>query len=81
MPKMESDKLLFPEARKAKGFGDLIKVIEGSPSRATLEALGMKITFAWMIEEGEKRSSQSRDQKKVANRPVQWTFRKSYLTL
>lgn len=55
MPKIESDKLLFPEMEKKEGFGNLIKVLEGSQSRATLEALGTEITFGWTTINGQKK--------------------------
>jgi hypothetical protein len=54
MPKIEGKKL-FPEMGKEKGFGDLIHVILGSPRRATIEAIGVEITFAWVIEDGKKK--------------------------
>lgn|GEM_PF-1608028 len=49
------NKNLFPEMEEKKGFGNLIKVIEGSPNRATLEALGMEITFGWTTIDGKKK--------------------------
>ncbi len=54
MAKLEK-KMLFPEAKRGKNFGDLIEVVEGSMSRATLEALGIKITFGWTTIEGKKK--------------------------
>lgn len=54
MPKLE-EKMLFPEVKKDKGFGNLIKVVSGSPSRATLEVLGIKITFGWTTINGKKK--------------------------
>lgn len=47
--------MLFPEAKKDKGFSDLIKVISGSPSLTTLEVLGMEITFGWATIDGKKK--------------------------
>jgi hypothetical protein len=54
MPKIEGQKKLIPEAFKNKKFEGLIKVLEGSPSRATLEVLGMEITFGWVNIKGKK---------------------------
>jgi hypothetical protein len=54
MAKIE-EKMLFPGEKEGGNFSGLIEVVDGSPNRATLEALGIEITFGWTTVKGMKK--------------------------